>query len=163
MWNPVITPEIALMLKRNEINDEEALSLASAHSTIVTRQHSAKWDDALTEEETDDCATELADWLTDWELDRELDRKLDRELDRELEFDARATTGIEKRLRRQGLRTVEDSWRPEVLSISRSICPTSCHGPCRNVVASDCRHSIRVHALMQNDTGAEIITFYQGV
>ena len=151
MWNPVITPEIALMLKRNEINDEEALSLASAHSTIVTRQHSAKWDDALTEEETDDCATELADWLTDSLTDWEL------------EFDARATTGIEKRLRRQGLRTVEDSWRPEVLSISRSICPTSCHGPCRNVVASDCRHSIRVHALMQNDTGAEIITFYQGV
>ena len=147
MWNPVITPEIALMLKRNEINDEEAASLASAHSTLVTRQQSAKWDDNLTEEETDDCATELADWLTDWEL----------------EFDARATTGIEKRLRRQGLRTVEDSWRPEVLSISRSICPTSCHGPCRNVVASDCRHSIRVNVLMQNDTGAEIITFYQGV
>lgn len=147
MWNPVITPEIALMLKRNEVDSEEALSLAAAHNTLMTNKHRAKWDDALTEEESDDCATDLAEWLTDWEL----------------QFDSRITTGIEKRLRRQGLRTIEDSYRPEVLSISKCLCPLSCHRQCHTIQASECRHSIKVHALMQSDTGAERIYFYQGV
>ena len=105
MFNPVITPELALMLKRGEVEDISeaemlhdelhALMLDDADELI---EHMATWDEIgfTVDEEAEDLAASTMPSAFDKYMPND------------------GTPAIERRLRKQGFRKVDDSDREEV-------------------------------------------------
>ena len=96
MFNPVINPELALMLKRGEYEPENEIT--GMHLDPSQAEHAAEWDELgfTVGDEPVDLASETTPSV--WE--------------RYLPNDGTPT--IERRLRRQGLRKAADDEREEV-------------------------------------------------
>lgn len=98
MFNPVITPELALMMKRGEatldeqapVNEELAALLLDDADELI--EHMATWDEIgfTVNDEAEDLATEIEPVTND------------------------GTPAIERRLRKQGFRKAADDEREEV-------------------------------------------------
>ena len=101
MLNPVITPELALMLKRAEVTADEMNldidTVCNIHEIEALAKYHRDSCDALTVgEEPLDLASEIEPTVWDKYLPND------------------GTPAVERRLRKQGLRKAEDSTREEV-------------------------------------------------
>lgn len=96
MFNPVITPDLALMLKRGEYEPENEIT--GMHLDPSQTEHAAEWDELgfTVGDEPVDLASETTPTVWDKYLPND------------------GTPAIERRLRRQGLRKAADDEREEV-------------------------------------------------
>ena len=133
LYNPVITPEILLQIRRGELEEAWEAGFFDLDSYCPV---TAKYEDGLsTADQIEDDLHELSTLY--------------------VEDGWMPVSRIEKRLLRR-YRGADNDERPQVHAVRKHVCPVTCRSlHCRTTCASDCVRSITVQMLIQSDTGAE--------